>query len=221
MTSFTSIGYGDVTGLSSKEYMYQMLVELLGIGIFSFMTGLIQGLVLQIGGSDLNEENQELITFWLVKLDGAVKERKLSKQVFDDVRTFSELSFKHDFRSILEFTSSDRHKFFEILKPRLKNQLLDAMFEKKYEFFADVFDDSSKEFVRRVVLNFEFRMYMPDYAKHEGNRFTPMSQLGEKNNIFRPRLIELPFMNKSYNYSTHIHFIQSGKVYIMDCLGLY
>lgn len=41
MTSFTSIGYGDVTGDTNHEYLYQMLVEIVGICIFSYMTGLI------------------------------------------------------------------------------------------------------------------------------------------------------------------------------------
>lgn len=48
-----------------------------------------------------------------------------------------------------------------------------------------------------------------------------MSQLGEKPNIFRTKQIQMPFMNKAFEYSTHIHFIQSGQVYIMDPLGLY
>ena len=48
-----------------------------------------------------------------------------------------------------------------------------------------------------------------------------MSQVGEKPNIFRPKQIQMPFMNKAFEYSTHIHFIQTGQVYIMDPLGMY
>lgn len=48
-----------------------------------------------------------------------------------------------------------------------------------------------------------------------------MSQVGEKPNIFRKNQIELPFMNQAYKFSTHVHFIQSGKVYICDPMGLY
>lgn len=101
LTSFTSIGYGDVTGLTSAEYMFQCVVEILGICMFSYMTGLIQGLFVQIGVSDLSEENQELVTFWLVKLDKAVQERKLSHKVFEDVRQYFEHQFKNDTRSII------------------------------------------------------------------------------------------------------------------------
>ena len=41
LTSYTSVGYGDITGTSTDEYLYQMLLEMLGIGIFGYMTGLI------------------------------------------------------------------------------------------------------------------------------------------------------------------------------------
>lgn len=48
-----------------------------------------------------------------------------------------------------------------------------------------------------------------------------MSQLGEKPSIFRPKEIYIPTLSKAFNYSSHVHFIQSGQVFIMDSLGLY
>ena len=78
-TSYTSVGYGDITGTSYVEYLYQMLIEMLGIGIFGYMTGLIQTLFIGLGSKDLGEENQELINLWLIKLDKAVPEKILSK----------------------------------------------------------------------------------------------------------------------------------------------
>lgn len=79
LTSYTSVGYGDITGTSYVEYLYQMLIEMLGIGIFGYMTGLIQTLFIGLGSKDLGEENQELINLWLIKLDKAVPEKILSK----------------------------------------------------------------------------------------------------------------------------------------------
>jgi len=78
-TSYTSVGYGDITGTSYVEYLYQMLIEMLGIGIFGYMTGLIQTLFIGLGSKDLGEENQELINLWLIKLDKAVPEKIVSK----------------------------------------------------------------------------------------------------------------------------------------------
>lgn len=90
LTSYTSVGYGDITGTSYVEYLYQMLLEMLGIGIFGYMTGLIQTLFIGLGAKDLGEENQELVNLWLIKLDKAVPEKLLSKLVFEDVRRFYE-----------------------------------------------------------------------------------------------------------------------------------
>lgn len=41
MTSFSSVGYGDVTGSEETEYLYQCVIEMLGIGVFGYMTGMI------------------------------------------------------------------------------------------------------------------------------------------------------------------------------------
>ena len=49
MTSFTSIGYGDVTGTTSHEYLYQMLVEIVGICIFSSIIAHNVGVILSMG----------------------------------------------------------------------------------------------------------------------------------------------------------------------------
>jgi hypothetical protein len=38
-TTFTSVGYGDVKGHTDNEHMFQMLVEIIGIGFFGYMTG--------------------------------------------------------------------------------------------------------------------------------------------------------------------------------------
>jgi len=41
ITSFTSVGYGDIKGETQFEYLFQILVELVGIGFFGYMTGVL------------------------------------------------------------------------------------------------------------------------------------------------------------------------------------
>lgn len=89
--------------------------------------------------------------------------------------------------------------------------MLDLLFEKKYELFQDIFEDCSPEFKRRVVRCFEFRMYLPD--RHDPRKQNP--------SLLNPNKIDLPYIFEAFSYSTHIHFIQSGKVFIMDPKGLY
>lgn len=42
ITTFTSVGYGDVLGTTSVEYLYVMLVEMVGICFFGYMIGTFQ-----------------------------------------------------------------------------------------------------------------------------------------------------------------------------------
>ena len=46
ITSFSSVGYGEIVGNSSLEYGYQMFIEMLGIAVFGMMIGTIQKLFL-------------------------------------------------------------------------------------------------------------------------------------------------------------------------------
>lgn len=52
MTSFSSVGYGDVTGTELTEYLYQCVIEMLGIGVFGYMTGMIQGVMMKLSEAD-------------------------------------------------------------------------------------------------------------------------------------------------------------------------
>lgn len=45
ITTLTTVGYGDYKGYTPKEYLIQMVVEFLGIGIFSYLMGSISSLV--------------------------------------------------------------------------------------------------------------------------------------------------------------------------------
>ena len=39
ITSFSSVGYGEIVGLTEIEYTYQCFVEMVGIGFFGYMVG--------------------------------------------------------------------------------------------------------------------------------------------------------------------------------------
>lgn len=45
ITTFSSVGYGDVVGLTKEEYIFQMFVEMVGIGFFGYMVGSFQNLI--------------------------------------------------------------------------------------------------------------------------------------------------------------------------------
>mmetsp|Transcript_21052 Transcript_21052/g.32588 ORF Transcript_21052/g.32588 Transcript_21052/m.32588 type:complete len:98 (-) Transcript_21052:1743-2036(-) len=41
LTTITTVGYGDITGSTTAEYLFSMCVEFIGLTFFSFLTGTI------------------------------------------------------------------------------------------------------------------------------------------------------------------------------------
>lgn len=46
VTTLTTVGYGDITGSTSEEYVFTMVVEFIGILFFSIMMGSINKILL-------------------------------------------------------------------------------------------------------------------------------------------------------------------------------
>ena len=44
ITTLTTVGYGDMKGYTPREYMFQIIIEFLGIGVFSFLMNCISDL---------------------------------------------------------------------------------------------------------------------------------------------------------------------------------
>lgn len=98
ITTLTTVGYGDYKGYTPSEYIVQMGVEFLGIGIFSYLMGSINNLV----GSDetlqeIIDERIEDIELWLRKLEKA-RPKNFSKNLYDSIKEYTEKSYYYDFK---------------------------------------------------------------------------------------------------------------------------
>jgi len=47
------VGYGDIKGFTTMEYLYQILIEMIGIGFYGYMIGTFQNLFASIQSKDL------------------------------------------------------------------------------------------------------------------------------------------------------------------------
>ena len=45
ITTLSTLGYGDIFGFSTNEYIFTMIIEFLGIFVFAYMMGNINNLV--------------------------------------------------------------------------------------------------------------------------------------------------------------------------------
>lgn len=96
ITSFSSVGYGDVVGLTELENFFQMLVEMAGIGFFGYMVGTFQSLIQGFKEKNQNNEQKEFVNLWLIQLDKARKSVILSRSIFGGVRDFYGQKFRYD-----------------------------------------------------------------------------------------------------------------------------
>jgi len=91
----TTVGYGDIKGFTSEEYMYTIVVEFIGIAFFSFIMGAINNVLLvDNGASDIIESKLEQVDVWLVKLDNSRMSKSLPKILYDKIKLYIMESLK-------------------------------------------------------------------------------------------------------------------------------
>lgn len=160
ITTLTTVGYGDYKGYTPTEYVLQMGVEFLGIGIFSYLMGSINNLV----GSeqtlqDIIDERIEDIELWLRQLEKA-RPKTFSKNLYDSIKEYTEKSYYYDFNQI------HNAEFFDQLKPRIRHRLVNALFSSFVSNFFYLFNDAEFEagceFTSNFLSNIYSRLYLPE-----------------------------------------------------------
>lgn len=205
IASFTSVGYGDIKGHTTVEYLYQILVEMIGIGFYGYMIGTFQNLFRDIQTKDHFNDQQQQIDHWLISLDKARKNQHLPYLILEGVRSFHSMKFRYDAMKI------QHTEIFKILKPRLKIQVLDQIFNDYYKIFEFVFEDCDNEFKREIILNSEFLFYQNENKDDKEEQ--------ETNNDLNSN--ELPVIEQADEKSKHVYFLISGQIHIMNKEGLY
>ena len=101
ITTLTTVGYGDFKGFQSNEYIFQMAVEFIGIGFFSFLMGSINNILVQESKlQDIIDEKIEDLDIWLRRLDKSRNNKHLPKGLYDNIKEYVEASFLLDFNLI-------------------------------------------------------------------------------------------------------------------------
>ena len=75
IVTLTTVGYGDISGSTTYEYLFSMCVEFIGLTFFSFLTGTISVMFSgdQSFESLINARMEEL-DLWLLRLENCNKE---------------------------------------------------------------------------------------------------------------------------------------------------
>ena len=139
-------------------------------------------------------------------LDKVRKNVQLPHQVLDGVRDFYKDKYRLD-KMIINET-----EIFKQLKPRLKIQIFDYIFEEYYDLFAFTFEDCDLEFKRELLANCNFRHY-----QHQEN-----DENDDKDDAaLNYQMEESPIIEHANQMSKRVHFIISGQIYLMNREGMY
>ena len=87
LTTITTVGYGDITGNTTYEFLFSMIVEFVGLTFFSFLTGTIS---LMFSGDQSFESlinaRMEQLDLWLLRLENCNKEEKIPSQLYHSIK---------------------------------------------------------------------------------------------------------------------------------------
>ncbi|CAI2371990.1 unnamed protein product [Moneuplotes crassus] len=168
MSTFTTVGYGDFSGLNNTEYLFNMLVQVLGIGFFGYTIDSISRMMGQIDSiSEFQEQEEEKQNIWLMKLGRSNKDKILSRHYFDHANSFFSNYWSMDFKTL------KNHEFYTQLKPQLQIEVDNNCFEEVYDRFEGFFYQTQQGFKREICHNLvfeEFRIFPPYTDSYEGDK---------------------------------------------------
>lgn len=125
LTTITTVGYGDITGSTSAEYIFSMFVEFIGLTFFSLLTGTISVMFSsdQSFESLINARMEEL-DLWLLRLENCNSKEKIPNNLYHSIKVFIEDAFIHDYNLIIE-----EFAFYTELPASIQNQISESLFK--------------------------------------------------------------------------------------------
>lgn len=99
----TTVGYGDYSGQTQKEYIFSILLEFLGLTFFSFLMGSITSIFSTSDNfDDLIEQKLDSLDMWIKKIEKSNKPFHIQPTLYNDIRKYVEQAFLYDFNLVIE-----------------------------------------------------------------------------------------------------------------------
>jgi len=88
VTTLTTVGYGDIYGKGNSQFIFTMIVEFLGILVFSIIMSSVNQALGQSGDIDIIENKIDQVDVWLVKLDNSRLSKSLPKILYEKIKVY-------------------------------------------------------------------------------------------------------------------------------------
>ena len=116
--TFSSVGYGDITGKTTEEYIYSMFVEFLGIMCFAyFMGSLTNSLTEYYSKKEKVEYRENELNRWLIWVEEQILDSSAQKEIDEKITKYfhqkwlcdpNSLNQGEDYLMMLPYTLSSR-----------------------------------------------------------------------------------------------------------------
>jgi hypothetical protein len=124
VTTLTTVGYGDIYGFGNQQFLFTMIVEFLGILVFSIiMSSVSTALGSSSRDIDIVENKIDQVDVWLVKLDNSRLSKSLPKILYEKIKVYIQESLLYDHKKLI-----DGNDYLNQLKPRLRYELVVELF---------------------------------------------------------------------------------------------
>lgn len=191
LTTITTVGYGDISGSTTAEYLFSMAVEFIGLTFFSFLTGTISVMFSgdQSFESLINARMEEL-DLWLLRLENCNKEEKIPNKLYHSIKEFIQDAFVYDFNLIIEEFS-----FYNELPASIQNQISESLFKTFKNQFNNFFLNTDIGFQHQLIVNMYCRIYEPGKTIiSHGQKLNEMYFISKGSAVFYDQKGVTPFL---------------------------
>ena len=160
IVTITTVGYGDITGLSSSEIGFQIYLLIIGTIAYSFTISYISNQIVKINQRSMNfEKNMDIINE--IKLHNPCMNDCLYNEV---VRNINNMKL---------YEKKDKHILLDSLPYFLKNKLIICMYQDTINNFIFFKNIDNSDFIAKVVTSFvPIISIKDDIVIQEGNYIT-------------------------------------------------
>ena len=103
ITTLSTVGYGDLKGYTPREYLFQIVLQFIGIGYFSFFMSKVQEIMTaERQFNDIVADKIEDLDWWISKLDKARSDEQIPAPLYYSIRQFVKISLVEDNNLIIK-----------------------------------------------------------------------------------------------------------------------
>ena len=148
LETMTTVGYGDYSGGNTREYIFSMILEFVGLSFFSLLMGVMSTFINHDTSFEfLIETRMHELDLWIRKVERSSKPDYLHPKLYGDITKYVKEAFLFDFNLIVE-----EFCFYQMLMPKDQKILINTLFEDFIERFDHFFGTCEVGFRNEFII---------------------------------------------------------------------